>query len=196
MWDYATGDSQTPEIQARASRCLEDGAGCPIVGVFDHVRKSLSFVGDEITGEPLASMYGDGNGERPEVVEVLIRPVDQELFVQDGMGQGDCDDYSMYAASLLTALGVPCSFVTVAANPGYPDEFSHVYVAAYPKSGGRVALDCSHGPHPGWEYDRPLRIQEWPVSGVSGNPFLFLAAIAGVAWLCRKDLFSLWRNAA
>lgn len=41
---------------------------------------------------------------------------------------GDCDDISMVMATLLMAVGYPARFVTVAATPNSPEQFSHVYV--------------------------------------------------------------------
>jgi hypothetical protein len=41
---------------------------------------------------------------------------------------GDCDDISMLMGTLLMAVGYPARLMTVAASPGAPDQFSHVYV--------------------------------------------------------------------
>lgn len=53
----------------------------------------------------------------------------------------DCDDASVLAASMLGALGYPTKFVTVAADPSRPKEWSHVYVVARRNNGRWVALD-------------------------------------------------------
>ena len=98
---------------------------------------------------------------------------------------GDCDDFSMYAASLLTALDIPCNFVTVAGDESNPNIFTHVYVAAYP-NGERVVVDASHGPECGWEVYRPSgRKQEWAVSGNAPNAGMSVGWLvaAGVAVL-------------
>ena len=41
---------------------------------------------------------------------------------------GDCDDISMLLGTLLMAVGYPARLMTVAASPGSPQQFSHVYV--------------------------------------------------------------------
>jgi hypothetical protein len=87
----------------------------------------------------------------------------------------------MYAAALLVAAGVSASFVTVAADEADPGRYSHVYVAAYPKGGGRVPLDASHGEYPGWEVEsRYGRRREWPVTGGGGRELLVWAGMVAV----------------
>lgn len=83
----------------------------------------------------------------PEIIEVLIRPVD---LLSMARPRGDCDDFCMALASLLVARGIGCSFATVAADPRDPSRFSHVYVVAH-LAGGDLPLDASHGRRPGWE---------------------------------------------
>ena len=41
---------------------------------------------------------------------------------------GDCDDISMLLAALAMAIGYSARLITVSANAGSPDDFSHVYV--------------------------------------------------------------------
>lgn len=175
MSRYAVEDSSTREIQLDAQRALADNPTlAPEEAVFWWVKRRIRFVRDEETVVP----FGDQGGV---MVEALIRPVDMSTMAGDK--QGDCDDFSMYTASLLLALGIPAAFVTVAASPGNND-FSHVYVAAYP-GGRRVPLDTSHGDRPGWETPRAHRIKEWEVGGIGWiAPVLVMTAIG--AWLlCR-----------
>jgi len=128
--------------------------------IFWHVKGNLRFVPDNVTGGPvwaLGALGGDG-----VVAESLIRPVDM-VGLPAGAKAGDCDDYSMYVASLLEAAKIPWAFVTVAASAKDPEVYSHVYVAAYP-DGVRLPLDASHGPYPGWEASQgyPVwRQKEW-----------------------------------
>lgn len=53
----------------------------------------------------------------------------------------DCDDASTLAASMLGALGYRTQFVTVAADPGRPSEWSHVYLRAQRNDGRWVPID-------------------------------------------------------
>jgi hypothetical protein len=66
---------------------------------------------------------------------------------------GDCDDIAMLLGALAIAIGYPARFVTVAANPDYPEEFSHVYAEVeVPAGSGRwVAVDAAR---PGSEFGR------------------------------------------
>ena len=95
--------------------------------------------------------------------ELLITP---DVLLAMPYPMGDCDDFSLLTASMLLAGGVPCSFVTIAADPETPEKFSHIYVRAYLISEGQglgnsVAMDCSHGSYLGWEYQGAFRRQEW-----------------------------------
>ncbi|MCX6596628.1 MAG: hypothetical protein NTV70_09705 [Acidobacteria bacterium] len=145
-------DSTSPTLQriaaqiaARATTAAEKANA-----VFSWVKSRVRFV----TDEALVSGIMDRADER----EVLVRPVDL-LAMQDP--RGDCDDFSMLAASLLLALGVPAFFKTVAAGRD-PHTFSHVYVVAL-VNGELVPLDCSHGPRFGWEVATPGKSKLWPI---------------------------------
>jgi len=148
--------------------------------VWGHVKRGIRFQRDEVTGD------GVGGWAKDEVVEVIIRPVDMARYVDMGIATGDCDDFSMYGAALLTALNVGCSFITVAADGRDPRQFSHVYVIAYP-NGERLALDASHGEYPGWETPGYGREELWPVRQELMTGFVGSLAAAFVAvWLWHK----------
>ena len=182
MSRYATEDATSAEIRRDAQALMAErvAGDDPTDAVFWWVKRHLTFVKDESTAIPFQSMAGPGS----VVVETLIRPRDMSVLI-GGSPQGDCDDFSMYTASLLINLGIPTSFVTVAADPA-SDDFSHIYVAAYP-GGKRVAMDTSHGANPGWETQKSKRTREWPVGGgVMGSGVGVLAILAIGAWLlCR-----------
>lgn len=188
MARYAAEDAGRPEIQGEAQE-ISQACGADQVAqtreVHGRVRNRIRFLRDEETAIPLA-----GISQEP-IVEILVRPIDM-YYAGAGAGIGDCDDYSMYAAALLTALGIDCSFVTLAADPG-SDQFTHVYVAAYP-NGQRVAVDASHGPYCGWEAPRPgARKLEWPIQDPMRNcggglsTLLVLAGIVGLSWWVVKQ---------
>lgn len=178
MWQYAVEDSTAPSIQEEARQALAAYPGAtPEEAVWYWVKSRMGFVPDEATAAPL--------GLDTPVVEVLIRPVDMAAMC-NGSGcrrAGDCDDFSMYGAALLMALGRQVSFVTVAADPSAPDRFSHVYLASY-VDGHRVPLDISHGPYPGWETPNYTRRKEW---GDNAGLFMLLAAGAA-AYLLHKEV--------
>ena len=156
---FIRADAQAPVIREEAQRMLELGNGNPNLGLWQMIKPSMRFKRDE----EIADDLNVDDQRKADTIEVLIRPVDQWMLIKlRGIGVGDCDCYSMYGACLLTALGVPCSLVTVAASPRRPNEFSHVYLASY-WNGVRVPLDLSHGEYPGWECPNLGRMKEWPI---------------------------------
>ena len=163
-------DTPDPRVQADAAQAAQSVAGCdPIEGVFQWVRSRMQFVQDEQTAAPIQPLY------KEDIVEVLVRPRD---MVDAKRAQGDCDDYVMYGAALLRALGVPVNFVTVAADPAGPAQYTHVYLAAYPRGRGRVPMDISHGPAPGWDAPNVFgKRKEWLVDGPYHGP---VAAVIGL----------------
>lgn len=163
MRRYALEDSRNPLVSNLAQEILSD---CDdpqmfVAAVFDEVQSRMYFQRDEQTGQPIA-------GE--DIVEVLIRPADVvALSNTQGQVPGDCDCFSMFGASLLLAGGVPCSFATAAADRSAPDNFSHVYLVAWPGTEYRTVVDASHGKSVGWEAPNCGRYQEWPVTTVSAG---------------------------
>jgi hypothetical protein len=156
---YIREDAKSPFIQAEAERCLKLGAGDPNKGVFNLLKSSMRFKRDEAIADDLQV----NDARKPDTIEVLIRPIDQWLLIKlRGIGIGDCDCFHMYGACLLWAMGVPCSLVTVSADPERPNEFSHVYLASY-WNGVRTPMDISHGDAPGWEAPNCGRLKEWKV---------------------------------
>jgi hypothetical protein len=154
-------DCFSPLVIEDAQEYLKAGKGNPIEGTWT-LREKMRFQNDEQTARQL-----DTRDDRiVDTVEVLIRPADQSRLIRlRDVGIEDCDGYAMYAGCILTALGVPVALVTVAADPEFPERYSHVYLAAYPKGpdGPRIPLDFSHGKHIGWECPNLGRIREWPV---------------------------------
>ena len=125
----------------------------------------MRYVRDEETGSPF-EVY-----KWKPVIEMLMPPAGQ---VRSPYRAGDCDDFAMIGAAHLLSRGVPCSFVTLAADPDNPGDYSHVYLAAYPTDGPwagmRVALDLSHGHEHeiGWEAPNKYgNIREWPLVSTS-----------------------------
>lgn len=181
MSRYAVEDAQTPAIQrdAQAVRELAARSGGRLSdAVWQYVRGRVKFLNDEVLIASAGSQLR-GSDDVP-VIEVLVRPVDMS---GGGVAArlGDCDDFSMWVASILVALGVPCSWVVMAGDRRDPDRYSHVYVAAY-ENGERVAIDASHGTVAGWESPNYLGLrEEVPVTGGVGSPWLWLSVLAG-AW--------------
>lgn len=204
MRQYAVEDAQSPEIQREAGNiwrmCTRHGVdkGLIVRQVWHDTQQKIKFLRDETTAQPLESFLSKTYAGEP-IVEILIRPRDMANL--RGTRAGDCDDYSMYAASLLTALSIPCSFVTIAGDSRDPGHFTHVYVAAYPDGyqGQRIAVDASHGKWCGWEGWKKgsgMRMKEWRMDGGMGieegamggvlGTVLFVGVAAGLAaWLLK-----------
>lgn len=179
-------------FRERAGRIIPDGLSEveKVAAVHGHARGGIRFQRDEKTGEGMA-----GTEENP-LIEVIVRPRDMARYVDAGMAIGDCDDFSMYCAAMLEAVGVPCKFVTVAADGRDPEQFSHVYVAAYPRGGDgsrvRVPVDASHGEYPGWEVENRFgKREEWAISG--GCRLLGLASLAAIT-LIASGAYGLWKT--
>lgn len=165
MVRFIRQDACSPAIQEEAQTMLVLGNGDPNKSVYNLLKPSIKFKRDEQIADELEV---DDDRKR-DTIEVLIRPLDQ-LWLKKyrGVGVGDCDCFHMYAACLLTALGVPCSLVTISADQERPWEFSHVYLASY-WNGVRMPLDISHGEFPGWEAPNLGRIKEWPCDLTMGE---------------------------
>ena len=204
MGQRVAEDSEDPVFVSRVRRAFDvkmrpgmRGTGAVVPGtedeidlceqVWSHAKSGIRFQRDEVTGD------GVGGHSSNDVVETIIRPVEMATFMDQGNAVGDCDDFSMYVACCLKALGIPCAFATTAADSRDPRQFSHVYVVAYPKSGGgmrmRMPLDASHGEYPGWETAGLGRYQEWPVldkaSWFIGNAVMQAVVVVGLILLAR-----------
>jgi hypothetical protein len=173
MARHVREDAQSPSIQREAAAIQ---AGDPITDTFWHVKNRVGFRQDEQLAAPV--WRGDGDPvDGGTVVEVLIRPRD---LAQMSNPLEDCDGFASYGPALLRAQGVPCKFVTVAADRRDPSRFSHVYASCTdPNTGQRVSLDASHGPYPGWECVSagPVwRLKEWAIDGPEWGEVLLIAA--------------------
>ena len=108
MTRLAREDASSPYIQRDAQAALAVGRGNPIDGVHRFVRARMSFVQDEKTAAPYTGLL---KGQNDYFVEAITRPRDlSQVIDANGGANGDCDDFSTYAASLLVALGVQRSF--------------------------------------------------------------------------------------
>lgn len=186
MGRYARQDAFTPAIQADARQAMAECPGCsPEEAVFRFVRKRVSFREDEDNARPLTGL---ANGQ--EIVEVLIRPVDMsQMCAGNGCRRaGDCDDYSMYGAALLLALGREPVFRTIAGDPNHPELYSHVYLVSYLPDGTRVPVDISHGKYVGWEAPTAGRQREWSLGEEDLHTLVLgLVAAAGWWWLKKRE---------
>lgn len=99
-------------------------------------------------------------GTNPLVDQTLIPPA--SLLAMEPP-EGDCPQFSMLGAAMLSVCCIPSWFKTIAADPAEPNTFSHVYLVVDVGRPGRLLpFDASHGPEPGAEYSRRFKEKIWP----------------------------------
>jgi hypothetical protein len=186
---YIRQDACSPFIQDEARKMLALSTD-PNQALWSLLKPAMKFKRDEDIARDL---HAEDDKKR-DIIEVLIRPVDQWLLIKmRGMGIGDCDCWNMYGACLLTALGIPCSLATVSADEERPAEYSHIYLVSY-LNGQRTPLDISHGEYPGWECPNLGRITEWKVNVTRADQVCqvlmaigaLTAAWLGLKWIERR----------
>lgn len=180
-------DRANAEFQDHAYRVMSGMGADHVSRAWEQARSAITFINDKDLAGGLDSVNPDN------VVELIIRPLDMARLIDQGRAAGDCDDFNMYCAALLECYGIPTSFVTVAADDREPDQYSHVYLRAYPYEGGRkgnyVSLDPSHGPYAGWECPNFFgKLREWPVD----DPWLWLGVTGELLAMSLFVGFAVW----
>ena len=177
MRRHVIEDSGSAPIQRDAALIRQSGTGDPISDSFWWVKNRINFWQDEQLSRGLRAFHG-GDPVADPIIEVLVRPRD---LADMQPAAEDCDGFASYLPALLRCQGVPCSFVTVAADPREPGRFSHVYAACTdPATGQRISLDASHGAYPGWECTESgqvTRLKEWPIDGPDWGTLFVIAVV-------------------
>ena len=159
MIELARAQASSPIVQQALDIALSDipldaSVTIKLQAIFQYVKSNVRFVEDEAT---LANVFGVDIDK-----ELLITP---ERLLTMPVPAGDCDDFSTLTAAMVIGLGegVGVAFSTIAAERMEPENFSHVYVVAYPSESERIVIDTSHGPYLGWETREIYTQQEWVV---------------------------------
>jgi hypothetical protein len=157
--------AQDPVVQAAARGALlkysqgRAGAYAACWAVWWSIRHTLKFTSDD-------SLLRHIPTPNPPELELLVSP---SVMVRARSPQGDCDDFTMLTCCFLECLGVPWEIVTVAADPGDSQRWSHVYAVATLEDGRRMPMDAAppDAKYPGWEVppDHILRYQAWDQDG-------------------------------
>lgn len=97
----------------------------------------------------------------PHNVEMLQDP----FFILSQSRVGDCDDMATLMAALYEFIDLPARFVTIKADPNYPNEFSHVYTEVKIPRTGWIGADVTEsrrgfGWIPGPQFPRAY----WPAT--------------------------------
>jgi transglutaminase-like putative cysteine protease len=194
MWRMVVQDSGNQEFREWARR-LVTGCGTELEkceAIWRHVRRSIKFKQDEkVGGDTTIPVNPD------DIVEVIVRPLDMMRYVREECAVGDCDDFSMYAAALLTVNWIECRFATVAADGRDPGQYTHVYCVAYPLTEDgfnpykreRVPVDASHGEYCGWEVpNRYGKFREWGPNerGQTLATVIWVGLGVGLGWVLLK----------
>lgn len=165
-----SGDEITAGTIQEMSRLAIDGSRDPLVrlmaiDILDGVQGRDH---DAVARRFFSWMQDQGSGERSGVKFVndpfrteQVRCPWWTLVVE---GCGDCNSaFATTVAALLLSVGVPCFFRTVAADPGRPSSFSHVYTVANIR-GVELPLDSSVAfSMPGSEPTQITRQKDWPI---------------------------------
>jgi hypothetical protein len=157
--------AKDPAVQAAARNALlkysqgRTGAYAACWATWWSIRHTLKFVSDD-------SLLRNIPTPNPPELELLVSP---SVMIRARSPQGDCDDFTMLMCCFLQVLGVPWEIVTVAADPGDAQRWSHVYAVAILENGGRLPMDAAppDAKWPGWEVppDHILRYQSWDQNG-------------------------------
>lgn len=130
------------EARRIVSSCPARDHACEARTLMAHVRERIPF-------------RNDTRG-----VEVLMSPEIQKRAIDEGWGGGDCDDQSVYLATLAEHLGLATRFVTVAERR--PGQWSHVYAQIYVPGRGWMGADTVGGGPLGWEPPGVVDKKVWP----------------------------------
>lgn len=139
--------------------------------VIEATHRALEEAGLDMTATPIEKAkaifwwlkrtirYVPTPGTSVNVDQTLIAP-SAMLAMQDP--EGDCPQFSMLAAAMFRICCVTCLFKTIAAEPAFPNLFSHVYNVVEVAPGTFMPFDSSNGPAPGAEFAKPLKQRVWP----------------------------------
>ena len=159
MIQIAKVSSQSPKVIEILDSLIRDLPRNPTQT--DLARKVYWWIKNHVKFEEDESILANQLGYADPNQELLI-PADTLLSMPQPMG--DCDDFSMLAASFMVAAKIPVWFVAVAVDETEPWRFSHVYCAVLVDN-AVVPFDASHGSHLGWETKRHVfRREEWLVN--------------------------------
>lgn len=152
MDELATADADDPAVYIATCEAL-DAAG------LNHHSDPLAIAQAFYWWLKRTIRYVPTPGTSPLVDQTLIAPT-ATLAMPEPIG--DCPQFSMLAAAMFRVCCIPCLYVTIAAEPRAPEQWSHVYntVEVYP--GVFLPFDSSNGPEPGAEYAQPFKRRVWP----------------------------------
>ena len=159
-----------PTINVAAIRILQN-ANVQNFGTLDRLRAIYDWI-----SQPANFLYvPDPVG--PFGPKETLRPA--RVLVE--IHAGDCDDYTAFLAALLGTIGISTRAVTIAANPNFPNDFSHIYPEAEVSPSVWIAMDAARpGAAFGVAPPRYFRKKIWGITDASA-PDCFAGAGCGCA---------------
>jgi len=153
MDEIAAADSRDRAVIAAASEALD------AAGIDRRTATGLEIASAVFWWLKRNVRYVPVPGTSRLVDQTLITPC-TTLAMPDPMG--DCPQFSMLACAMFRVLCLDSRFVTIKAEPQFPDQWSHVYNTVEVDPGLWMPFDSSNGPSPGSEYARPYARRIWP----------------------------------
>jgi len=152
MDELASRDAPTRIVVAATQRALDEAGIDAAAPALDKACAIFWFLKRCIRYVPVP-------GTSPLVDQTLIPPASL-LDMPDP--EGDCAQFSMLANAMLRVACVSSFFKTIAADPDFPETFTHVYNVVEIGDGSFMPFDSSNGPEPGAEYARRFKSRVWP----------------------------------
>lgn len=162
MCEYIQQGISDPLVQRCADYAFQkfgggvDSPAAKAWAVFWYVKHCVKFQLDE------ATMFRVGDRDQQDL---LVAP---PVLVRMQKPAEDCDGFTMLCAALCSILGVDVVIAVVAASPGDPSRWSHVFPCAILPGGQVLPLDASHGVGPGWMVP-PEHIFRWQAFTLEGD---------------------------
>jgi hypothetical protein len=124
--------------------CPKKDYSCYMQTCFNYCRDKIQYVYDPVGVELIESPW--------KIIPEL-----------GGSGIADCDSICVVVASMAEAMGFPARFVTIKADRGRPDDFSHVFTEVKIPGKGWMGADATMPHEFGWSPEG-YPLQNWPAT--------------------------------
>jgi len=124
--------SESPEVRDLALEVTSGDLDDAISAIFEFVRDNVTYTPD------------------PEDRELFISPRIMVELIREGRAYGDCDDMSLFTASLLSSIGYRTKIIVLALED---DEYDHAIAAVWSEDlQDWIWLDTASKNPVGWRY--------------------------------------------
>jgi hypothetical protein len=165
-------DSESPAVFQAAWECAQTLPPNPSIeriadAAYQWAHQHVRYVHEQDMAAPFSHL------DRFTYDQTLIAPA-ALLAMPEPIG--DCPDFSMLVASILDVFGIQSYYKTIAADPNFPDLYSHVYIVVDTSQGRFHPLrhtwypeDASNAPLAGVEFAKPFKAKIWPNKKKAGT---------------------------